>query len=76
MEDGLIKKIFHLDLYRLNDEEDAIRAGVEDCLYSNNICLVEWPEKARVFFRRIHCMFISKSWILPTGSWGIGHKIS
>jgi tRNA threonylcarbamoyladenosine biosynthesis protein TsaE len=39
--------IYHVDLYRLKDEEEAFRAGVEDCLYSGNICLVEWPEKAR-----------------------------
>ena len=38
--------IFHIDLYRLKDEEEAIRAGVEDCLYSGEICLVEWPERA------------------------------
>jgi tRNA threonylcarbamoyladenosine biosynthesis protein TsaE len=38
--------IFHIDLYRLKDEEEAIRAGVEDCLYSGDICLVEWPERA------------------------------
>jgi len=38
--------IFHMDLYRLNSEEDAVRAGVEDCLYSGHLCLVEWPEKA------------------------------
>ena len=38
--------IFHIDLYRLRDEEEAIRAGVEDCLYSGNTCLLEWPEKA------------------------------
>jgi len=44
------KIVYHMDLYRLNTEEDAIRAGVEDCLYSGNICLVEWPEKApRIF---------------------------
>lgn len=42
--------IFHIDLYRLEDEGEAIRAGVEDCLYSGNICLVEWPEKARGIF--------------------------
>lgn len=42
--------IFHIDLYRLNDEEEAIRAGVEDCLYSGDICLVEWPEKAPGIF--------------------------
>lgn len=38
--------IYHIDLYRLKDEEEARRAGVEDCLYSDHICLVEWPEKA------------------------------
>lgn len=37
--------MYHIDLYRLKDEEEAIRAGVEDCLYSGNICLVEWPER-------------------------------
>ena len=39
------KKIFHIDLYRLKDEQEALQAGVEDCLYSDHICLVEWPER-------------------------------
>jgi tRNA threonylcarbamoyladenosine biosynthesis protein TsaE len=39
-------KIFHIDLYRLKDEEEAVRAGVEDCFYSGNVCLVEWPGRA------------------------------
>lgn len=38
--------IYHMDWYRLKDEEDAIQAGVEDCLYSGSLCLVEWPQKA------------------------------
>ena len=42
--------IFHLDLYRLKDEEEALRAGVEDCLYSGEICLVEWPDRAPGIF--------------------------
>jgi tRNA threonylcarbamoyladenosine biosynthesis protein TsaE len=45
-EQGIEKRIFHIDLYRLKDEDEVIRAGVEDCLYSEAICLVEWPEKA------------------------------
>jgi tRNA threonylcarbamoyladenosine biosynthesis protein TsaE len=49
-EDGEEKKIFHIDLYRLKDEEEALLAGVEDCLYSDHICLVEWPEKAASLF--------------------------
>ena len=35
-----------MDWYRLKDEEEALQAGVEDCLLSGNLCLVEWPEKA------------------------------
>src|SRR4051794_38404479 len=38
--------IYHMDWYRLKDEEEAIQAGVEDCLLSGNICLIEWPNKA------------------------------
>lgn len=38
--------IYHMDWYRLKDEEEALQAGVEDCLYSGSLCLVEWPEKA------------------------------
>jgi tRNA threonylcarbamoyladenosine biosynthesis protein TsaE len=43
-------KIFHMDLYRLKDEEEAARAGVEDSIYSGNICLVEWPDRAPGLF--------------------------
>ena len=43
-------KIFHIDLYRLRDEEEALRAGVEDVLYSGELCLVEWPDRAPGIF--------------------------
>ena len=39
-----------MDLYRLKDEEEAARAGVEDCIYSGNICMVEWPDRAPGLF--------------------------
>lgn len=42
--------IYHIDLYRLNSDEEVIRAGIEDCFYSNHICMVEWPEKAGNLF--------------------------
>lgn len=42
--------VYHIDLYRCRDEEEAIRAGVEDCLYSGWTCLVEWPSKAPSLF--------------------------
>jgi tRNA threonylcarbamoyladenosine biosynthesis protein TsaE len=42
--------IYHIDLYRLKDEAEAINTGVEDCLFSGNTCLVEWPERADGIF--------------------------
>jgi tRNA threonylcarbamoyladenosine biosynthesis protein TsaE len=38
--------IYHMDWYRLKNEEDAVQAGIEDCLVNGNTCLIEWPEKA------------------------------
>lgn len=38
--------IFHMDLYRIKSEEEAIRAGVEDALWSSSPCFVEWPDRA------------------------------
>jgi len=48
--DGDVQTIYHIDLYRLQDEAEAIGAGIEECLYSGAICLVEWPEKAPGIF--------------------------
>jgi tRNA threonylcarbamoyladenosine biosynthesis protein TsaE len=42
--------IYHIDLYRCKNEEEAIRAGVEDCIYSGNYCFIEWPSKAEGIF--------------------------
>lgn len=42
--------VFHIDLYRCRDEEEAIRAGVGDCLDSGKICFVEWPARAPGIF--------------------------
>ena len=42
--------IYHMDLYRIKDENEAVNAGMEDCLYSGNTCLVEWPERAAGIF--------------------------
>ncbi|RYF90025.1 MAG: tRNA (adenosine(37)-N6)-threonylcarbamoyltransferase complex ATPase subunit type 1 TsaE [Chitinophagaceae bacterium] len=49
--------VYHMDLYRLKDEEEALMAGVEECYYSGNWCLVEWPEKAEGLLPAdaIHC---------------------
>lgn len=48
--EGTKKILFHIDLYRLKDRQEAVQAGVEDCLSSGYVCLVEWPEKAPGIF--------------------------
>ncbi len=42
--------IYHIDMYRLKDEDEAIQAGVEDVLYSGELCFVEWPDRAASIF--------------------------
>lgn len=49
-ENGVENIIYHIDLYRLKDEQEIIQAGVEDCIYSGAVCFVEWPEKAPFLF--------------------------
>lgn len=51
------ERIYHMDLYRLKDETEATNAGVEDAIYSGDLCLVEWPEKAPGIFPpdTVHC---------------------
>ena len=44
------KIIYHIDLYRIKNKEEAMDAGIEECLNSNEICMVEWPEKAPEIF--------------------------
>lgn len=38
-------KIYHFDLYRIKDLEEAYNLGIEDYLESNHWKLIEWPEK-------------------------------
>jgi tRNA threonylcarbamoyladenosine biosynthesis protein TsaE len=40
--------IFHIDLYRIKDDEEAINAGVEECIYNSNLCFIEWPERISI----------------------------
>jgi tRNA threonylcarbamoyladenosine biosynthesis protein TsaE len=37
--------IFHFDLYRLNSAEEALDIGIEEIIYRDNFCLIEWPDK-------------------------------
>lgn len=36
--------IYHIDLYRIEDLQEALDIGIEDYLYDDNYCFVEWPQ--------------------------------
>ncbi|MBK8353270.1 MAG: tRNA (adenosine(37)-N6)-threonylcarbamoyltransferase complex ATPase subunit type 1 TsaE [Saprospirales bacterium] len=38
------KIIYHIDLYRLKSVEEAMNIGIEDYLFSDNLCFIEWPD--------------------------------
>lgn len=38
--------IFHFDFYRIKSEEELFAIGIEEYLFSNGICIIEWPERA------------------------------
>lgn len=37
--------LYHMDVYRLEGTDDFINLGVDDMLYGNGVCLIEWSEK-------------------------------
>ncbi|NVK83988.1 MAG: tRNA (adenosine(37)-N6)-threonylcarbamoyltransferase complex ATPase subunit type 1 TsaE [Cytophagia bacterium] len=37
--------IYHFDFYRLEHPEEALAIGVEEYFDSENLCLIEWPQK-------------------------------
>ena len=44
-ESAMYGKIYHFDMFRINNDAEAFDAGIEEMLYSGGVCLVEWPEK-------------------------------
>ena len=43
--DTTAELIYHFDLYRIDNIEEAFDIGVEDYFDSGALCLLEWPEK-------------------------------
>jgi len=39
--------VYHFDLYRIKNEAEALDIGFEEYMTSGNLCLIEWPEKAK-----------------------------
>lgn len=39
--------IYHFDVYRLKNQNEALDMGIDEYLYSGNWCFIEWAEKIK-----------------------------
>jgi tRNA threonylcarbamoyladenosine biosynthesis protein TsaE len=44
--DGRVVNVIHFDLYRMGSPEEFLDAGFREDFNGDNVCIVEWPEKA------------------------------
>jgi tRNA threonylcarbamoyladenosine biosynthesis protein TsaE len=53
--------IYHFDMYRLKNENEALDIGIEDYFYSGRWCFVEWSEKIPNLIPNIHTVIDIKT---------------
>jgi tRNA threonylcarbamoyladenosine biosynthesis protein TsaE len=46
--------LYHFDLYRLDDPEQALDLGIDDYLEGEGVCVVEWAERAAALWPDDH----------------------
>lgn len=52
-DDGVPRIIYHMDWYRIDNEEEAIQAGMEDAVLGHaDYCFIEWAAKAKCLLPR------------------------
>lgn len=37
--------IYHFDVYRIGDSDEMEAVGIDDYLFGDGVCLIEWPDK-------------------------------
>ena len=46
--------VYHMDLYRLDTFEEIDGLGLEDYLFGDGLCVIEWADKAQGYFPLNH----------------------
>lgn len=46
--------LYHFDLYRLDDPAEIFDLGFEDYFFGNGVCIVEWAERADLYWPADH----------------------
>ncbi len=58
--------MYHIDLYRLDNIEEISELGLDDYLYGNGVCVVEWAEKGLSLLPVEH-LLVRISYLSDTG---------
>ena len=46
--------LYHIDLYRIEGEAEAVELGLDDYFFGDGVCVVEWPDRAPVAMPQNH----------------------
>ena len=57
--------LYHIDFYRLDHLEEIAELGLDDYLYGNGVCVVEWAEKGLSLLPLEH-LLIEMSYVSDT----------
>jgi tRNA threonylcarbamoyladenosine biosynthesis protein TsaE len=59
--------LYHVDLYRINDPLEAWDLGLEEQLFGDGVCVVEWADRAREIFPE-NSLWIALDYVYPVGA--------
>lgn len=48
--------VYHIDLYRLASSDEVVDLGLDEYLFGDGVCIVEWPERAPAYFPPSHAL--------------------
>ena len=51
---GVAFSLYHIDLYRIVDVKDAFTFGLDDYLYGEGVCAIEWAERVQALWPDEH----------------------
>jgi len=62
---GTGPRLYHVDLYRIQDAKAALGLGLEDYIYGYGVTVIEWAERAQELLPA-HRLWVSLSYVGPT----------
>ena len=54
--------VYHFDLYRLGSEDDLYDIGIDEYLFGDGICILEWPQLAENLAEKYYVVEICKDY--------------